>query len=131
MKKRVNFISQALAVVFFTLVVIIDFFPDIGINMSIGVIGFVTFIMFAVLTRQKQEQVFSSSKQVLIFTVFSGTYFFSLLIILSLLGGASQVGVGLTNPILWGLYLIGALVSYTKYKKELKHTTNNGSGTFQ
>ncbi|WP_368502799.1 hypothetical protein AB3N04_00240 (plasmid) [Alkalihalophilus sp. As8PL] len=131
MKKRVNFLSEAFAVVFFTLMVVIDFFPDIGINMSIGAIGVVTFILLAVITRHKGEPVFSSKKQELIFIVLSGIYFFSLLIILSLLGGVSQVGIGITNPILWGLYLIGVLTSYTKYKKELKQSNNNESGTFQ
>ncbi|ADC52282.1 hypothetical protein BpOF4_21434 (plasmid) [Alkalihalophilus pseudofirmus OF4] len=131
MKKRVNFLSEAFAVVFFTLMVVIDFFPDIGINMSIGAIGVVTFILLAVITRHKGEPVFSSKKQELIFIVLSGIYFFSLLIILSLLGGVSQVGIGITNPILWGLYLIGVLTSYTKYKKELKQSNNNESGTFE
>lgn len=129
MKKRVNSISQILVLVFFTLMVVIDFFPNIGINMLIGTIGVVTFIVLAVITRQKGEPVFNSSKQELIFTLFSGIYIFSLLIILTLLGGVSQVGVGLTNPILWGLlYLLGVFVTYSKYKKEQK--SKNGSGTF-
>ena len=125
MKKRISSISQILVVVFFTLMVVIDFFPNIGINKSIGTIGVVTFIALAVFTRQKGEPVFNSGKQEFIFTLFSGVYIFSILIILTLLGGVSQVGIGLTNPILWGLYLIGILVSYTKYKKELK--CRNGS----
>ena len=130
MKNRVNYISQTLVAGFFTLIVVIDFFPDIGINISIGIMGVVTFIVLAFITRQNGEPVFKSSKQKLIFTFFSGIYIFSLLIILSLLGGVSQVGIEWTNPILWGLFLIEVLVSYTKYKKELKRTSNNGSGTF-
>ena len=120
MQRRVNSISEILVVVLFTLMVVIDFFPNIGINMSVGAIGVVTFIALAVITRQKGEPVFNSSKQELIFALFSGIYIFSLLIILTLLGGVSQVGIGLTNPILWGLPLLGVLVSYSKYKKQLK-----------
>lgn len=125
MKKRVNSISQILVVMFFTLMVVIDFFPNIGINKSIGTIGIVTFIVLAVITRKKGEPVFNSSKQEFVFILFSGIYIISILIILTLLGGVSQAGIGLTNPILWGLYLIGILVSYTKYKKELN--SRNGS----
>ncbi|MEG0385602.1 MAG: hypothetical protein RR642_12695 [Solibacillus sp.] len=131
MKTRVNYISQTLVVGFFTLMVVIDFFPDKGINMSIVIMGGVTFIVLAFITRQIGKPVFKSSKQELIFTFFSGIYIFSLLIILSLLGGVSQAGIGLTNPIPWVIYLIGVLVSYTKYKKELKQTSNNGRGTCQ
>ncbi|GAE37686.1 hypothetical protein [Halalkalibacter akibai] len=94
-------------------------------------IGVVIFIVLAVITRQKGEPVFKSNKQELIFIVFSGIYFFSLLIILSLLGGVSQVGIGLTNPVLWGLYLLGVIGAYNKYKKELKQASNDGRGTFQ
>jgi hypothetical protein len=130
MNKRVNFISEVLAVCFFTLMVVIDFFPDIGINMSIGTIGIITFIVIVVITRQKGEPVFKSSKQELIFTVLSGIYLFSLLIILNLLGGVSQVGIELTNPILWGLYLIGVIGAYIKYKKGIRHTNNDGRETF-
>ncbi|WP_096199963.1 hypothetical protein [Bacillus sp. FJAT-45350] len=131
MRKRVHFLSHVLAVGFFTLMVVIDFFPDIGINMSIGVGGVVTFIGLAVLTRQKGEPVFHSSRQELIYTVLSGIYFFSLLLLLSLLGGVSQNGIGLTNPVLWGLYLLGLLVSYNKYKKELQQGSNGERETFQ
>lgn len=130
MKKRVNFISEVLVVFFFTLLVVIDFFPDIGLNMSFGAIGVVTFIVLGVITHQKGEPVFKSSKQELIFTVFSGIYLFSLLIILSLLGGVSQVGIKLTNPIIWGLYLLGVIGTYIKYKKELKQTSNDGREPF-
>lgn len=131
MKNRVNYISQTLLTGFFTLIVVIDFFPEIGINFLIVIMGVVTCIALAFFTRQKGEPIFKSSKQKLIFSFFSGIYIFSLLIILSLLGGVSQVGIEWTNPILWGLYLIEVLVSYTKYKKELKQNSENGSGTFQ
>ena len=131
MKKRVDFLSQAFAMIFFTLMIIIDFFPQIGINMSVGVVGFGTFFLIIVIIRKKGEPVFSSNKQELIFIILFGIYFFSLLIILSLVGGVSQAGIGLTNPVLWGLYLIGVLASYTRYKKELKQLSNNGSGTYK
>lgn len=124
MINRVNTISQALVVGFFTLIVVIDYFSDIGINISIGISGIFTFIVLAFITRQKGEPVFKSSKQKLIFTFLSGIYIFSLLIFLSLLGGVSQVGIEWNNPILWGLFLIEVLVLYTKYKKELKRTSN-------
>lgn len=99
MKKRVNSISQILVVLFFTLMVVIDFFPNIGINMSLCTIGVITFIILAVITRQKGEPVFNSSKQEFIFILYSGIYILSLLLILTLLGGVSQTGIGLTNPI--------------------------------
>ncbi|MFJ7730782.1 hypothetical protein ACIQXF_02690 [Lysinibacillus sp. NPDC097231] len=131
MKNRIHYISQTLVVGFLTLMVVIDIFPEIGINMSIGIMGVVTFIVLAVITRQKGEPVFNSSKQKLIFTLFFGIYIFSVLIILTLLGGASRAGIGLSNPILWGLFLIEVLVSYTKYRRELKQTSDNDNGTFQ
>ena len=120
MKKRVSCISQILVVAFFTLMLVIDFFPNIGITSSIGTIGVIIFIALAVITRHKGEPEYKSSKQEFIFTLFGGIYIFSILLILTLLGGVSQAGIGLNNPILWGLYTLGLLVSYTKYKKELK-----------
>lgn len=118
MKKRIHFISQVLFVVFFTLTVVIDYFPHIGINKSIGITGIITFTVIVVLTRQKGEPVFKTSKSELIFAILSGMYFFSLILILSLLGGVSQVGIELDNPIIWGLYLLGVLSSYIKYRRE-------------
>lgn len=129
MKIRIKSISENLVVVFFTLMVVIDFFPNIGINRSIGIGGVVTFLILAVITRQKGEPVFNSAKQELIFTLIFGIYIFLLIIILTLLGGVSQVGLGLTNPMLWGIYVIGILVSYKKYKKELK--SHKGTESFQ
>ena len=75
MKQRVNFVSQILAVVFFTLMVVVDFFPDTGINMSIGVTGLIIFIVIAVITRDRGEPVFNSSKQEFIFIFFQGYTF--------------------------------------------------------
>lgn len=97
--------------------------------MSIGIAAVVTFLILAVITRQKGEPVFNSAKQELIFTLISGLYIFLLIIILTLLGGVSQVGLGLTNPMLWGIYVIGIFVSYKKYKKELK--SHNSTESFQ
>ncbi|MCT8140243.1 hypothetical protein H1D32_22610 [Anaerobacillus sp. CMMVII] len=74
--KKINFISQVLAVMFFTLMVVIDFFPDIGISMSIGVIGLVIFILLSALSRQKGVPVFTSSRQEFIFKVLRGYTFF-------------------------------------------------------
>lgn len=119
MKKMIHFISKVLIVVFFTLMVILDYFPTIGINMSIGTAGLIIFIVLAVITRQKGKPLFKSSKHELIFNVILGLYFFSLLLILRLLGGLSQSGIELTNPIVWVLYLFGLYISYRKYKKEL------------
>ncbi|GEL76066.1 hypothetical protein [Tenuibacillus multivorans] len=131
MKRKVNFISQVLAAGFLTLMIVIDFFPNIGIDMSIGVVGIVTFTALAGITHRKGEPVFKSSKQEFIFTFLSGIYFFSLLLILSLLGGVSQKGIVFTNPVLWVLFLFALIVSYTKYKKQLKQTGNRGRETFQ
>ena len=122
MKKRINLISELLAAGFFTLMFVIDFFPNIGIPMNVVIIGVVICIVLALITRQKGEAVFRSSKQELMFTIFSGIYIFSILLILTLLGGSSQVGLSLTNTMLWAFYVIGVLFSYTKYKKELKQT---------
>ena len=120
LKKRVSCISQILVVVFFTLMVVIDFFPNIGIPKSTGTIGVIIFLALAMITRHKGEPAYKSSKQKFISNLLGGIYIFSILLILSLLGGVSQAGIGLNNPILWGLYIVGVLVSYTKYRKELK-----------
>jgi hypothetical protein len=117
MKKRIHFISQVLFVIFFTLTVVIDYFPHIGINKSIGITGIIIFTVMAVLTRQQGEPVFKTSKSEFKFAILSGMYFFSLILILSLLGGVSQVGIGLDNPIIWGLYLLGVLSFYIKYRR--------------
>ncbi len=131
MKNKVNILSEVLVLVFLTLMIVIDFFPDIGISMSVGVIGVVTFIILSIITRQKGKSVFNPRKQELIIIVCFGLYIFTVLLILRLLGGQSQVGIELTNPLLWGLYLIGITVAYSNYKKELKQLSNNGGRTFQ
>ncbi|WP_163969427.1 hypothetical protein [Oceanobacillus halotolerans] len=118
MKKRINFVSQSLAAGFFTLVIIIDFFPNLGINMLFGIAGFIIFVLLAAITHQKGEPLYRSSKQEFIFTVLSGIYLFSLLIILNLLGGNSQSAISLTHPILLVLYFSALLFSYIRYKKK-------------
>ncbi|MHA6252477.1 hypothetical protein [Oceanobacillus sp. CAU 1775] len=118
MKKKINTIAQILAVIFFTLGIVIDFFPDIGISLPIAATGVVLFLVVAVITHERKAPVFLSSKQEFVFTFLFGIYIFSLLFILEILGGVSQVGIGFNSLVLWGLYLFGLLFSYIKYKRE-------------
>lgn len=70
MKKRVNFISEVLVVFFLTLMVVIDFFPNIGIDMSIGVIGVVSFIILVLLLIKKGNQYLNQGKKNLLLQFF-------------------------------------------------------------
>lgn len=122
MKKTIQRIAELLAILFFTLIIIVDFFPKLGVGMWIGMSGFILAVAIASITKKKGAGVFKSSKEELIFTIVIGLYLIGLLFLLSLLGGESQVGLGWTNPILWLLYVSGVFLAYSKYKKDRKQS---------
>lgn len=120
MKKTIQRIAEVLAVLSFTLIIIFDFFPELGIGRWVAMAGFILAAFLATITREKGASVFNSSKGELAFTIFIGLYLIGLLFLLSALGGESQVGLEWTNPIVWMLYVAGVFLAFTKYKKSIK-----------
>lgn len=120
MKKTIQRIAEVLAILSFTLIIILDFFPELGIGKWVGMAGFILAAFLATITRKKGASVFNSSKEELIFTIFIGLYLIGLLFLLSTLGGESQVGLEWTNPIVWVLYVAGVFLAFTKYRKSVR-----------
>lgn len=116
----INFFSKiflSLTVLCFGLLIIIDFFPNINIDKNIFVIGVLLFgILSSILDRTLKSKS-KTAKQSLIVSIIIPTALIIYLVLLTILGGSSQSGIGLNNPVVWLLYIAAILGGYIKYKK--------------
>lgn len=119
MRRLVNWLSNIMAMIFFTLMVVIDYFPNIWFDMKFAITGAVLFLLISTFTRQKGSSLFKSSKQQLIFTILLGGYLFLLFQLLTSLGGVSRSGIGINDPIVWLVYIFSVFMVYRKYKREV------------
>lgn len=102
-----------------TLLLIYDFFPklipfiNIPKSILIGLILLITVISLFMNRPQKEDvSRFNPLWQVILLT-----YFFSLIIIFTLMGGISQVGLSISNPFLWIVFFISIFDIVKGYKK--------------
>lgn len=116
----INFFSKiflSLTVLCFGLLIIIDFFPNINIDKNIFVIGVLLFgILSSILDRTLKSKS-KTAKQSLIVSIIIPIALIIYLVLLTILGGSSQSGIGLNNPVVWLLYIAAILGGYIKYKK--------------
>ncbi|MDZ5472884.1 hypothetical protein SM124_14215 [Bacillus sp. 31A1R] len=126
MKKRMNRIATIFLLLFFMLCIVIDHFPEMNIEMSVGSTGVIFFVLLSIFTQEWGTPIFKSNKQKLKFNVYSGLALITFLVILNALGGISQSGLHLNNPILWFIYFVSVLASYIKYREEIRASKING-----
>lgn len=118
LKKKVHNLFFNLTIFSFVVLIILDYFPEI-INLSskIIIMIIILFGIIAALTEGKWKEK-ERSNRILVF----GTSIMLLLIFLTLIGGKSQSGIGINNPIIWLLYF--TLIIPILFKKK-SHDTNN------
>ena len=119
MKNKLNNTLLYLSIVSLLFIIVADYFPNIGINSIIGVISLLIFVLLFILTHEKERKNLNPRKTLIIDFIF-GSSLILLLIILTLLGGESQSGISLKNPIIWLLYLIAIFSSWSNYKKSIR-----------
>lgn len=102
-----------------TLLLAYDFFPDLNgfLQLSkplfIGLILFFLFSGFFINRFQKAP----SPKSELLWQIILTSYLLLLITAFTLLGGVSQVGISLSNPVLWIVLLITFFDIAKQYKK--------------
>ncbi|MFD1928413.1 hypothetical protein ACFSFY_10150 [Sporosarcina siberiensis] len=107
------------ALVLLTFLMIYDFFPKfisyiyIPKSMLLGLI-LLTFLIGIFMSHFDKGD---SSKVTLIWQVVSLAYLFALIMIFTLVGGVSQVGLSLTDPFLWIVFFISIFDIVKGYKK--------------
>lgn len=103
-----------------TVLLVYDFFPNvipfINIPKSI-LIGLLilTFVISIVPNRFQKDQ---SSRLNFKGQLLTAGYIFTLIIIFTLVGGVSQVGISLTNPVMWVVMAISVFDIVKVYKEE-------------
>lgn len=108
-----------LATGFLTLLIIHDFFP--GLNLSVYIpkpilIGLMLLtVLISIFRNGFQKDQFTQDN--LKWQIITVGYLFALIIILTLAGGVSQVGLSLTNPFLWIVLVISIFDIVNGYKK--------------
>ncbi len=116
----INFFSKiflCLTVLCFGLLIIIDFFPNINIDKNIFAIGVLLFGILSSILDKTLKSKSKTAKQSLIVSIIIPTALIIYLVLLTILGGSSQSGIGLNNPVVWLLYIVAILGGYIKYKK--------------
>lgn len=109
-----------------TLLLVNDFFPNFSSVLNISKSLFVWLLLlllvggFFVLNFQKDN----SKMFIFWWEVVLMLYLFSLIVSFNLLGGTSQVGLTLTNPVPWVLF-VSSLFKIKKDYKELKINESN------
>lgn len=114
--KRKDWMVIALILLSITFLMIYDFFPmlnDFLYIPKIIVTGFMLLILFlSFLVTRSQNQ-----KSALIWQISSVSYLLVLIIVFSLFGGVSQVGISPSNPVFWIVLVISVIEIIREYKK--------------
>ncbi|HWK23330.1 MAG TPA: hypothetical protein VNS08_09905 [Ureibacillus sp.] len=99
-----------LAALSFCLLIILDFFPVIEFHKIYSFIGILLFGFLSAITDKNNSSKNKPAKQILLMWAIAPTALILLLVVLTLLGGHSESGVGIDNPVIWILY-IGTIIS--------------------
>lgn len=121
MTNIVIILSKILVVIFFIFMLILDFFPQIGIDVAIPLIGVTLFSLLIVIIALKRDVPifnFKNDKRDLISYIVIGACLLLLIAILTLIGGRSQSDIRLNDPIIWFIYLGGAIYFFKKTKRK-------------
>ena len=114
MKNTFNKLFERIASIMFALTLVFDYFPEIGISYKVSALVMILFIVLAVITQDHLHYSIKSLK----LEFLTVTSIMLLLLILSLIGGESQNGLNLDNPIIWFLYFGSLFTIIVKYKRK-------------
>ena len=118
MKDKLNSVFQALTLLAFLSILVIDHFEQINVPLGVPLIAIIIFVIATAATTDISKQIEPRTKFVrnLIFTII----LIAFLIVLYAIGGVSQSGIGIANPLVWVLAVISVGFSYMGYNKTLK-----------
>ena len=116
--KKVNVFIIVLMLLSMTSLLAYDFFPDlidfIYLPKSLVVALLIIIVIFSILSNRFQKD---NSRLILLWQLVSMLYLFLLVVTFTVLGGISQVGISLNNPVLWIVILISIYEIYVQSKK--------------
>lgn len=116
--KKVNVFIIVLMLLSMTILLAYDFFPDlidfIYLPKSLVVALLIIIVIFSILSNRFQKD---NSRLILLWQLVSMLYLFLLVVAFTVLGGISQVGISLNNPVLWIVILISIYEIYEQSKK--------------
>jgi len=116
--KKVNVFIIVLMLLSMTSLLAYDFFPDlidfIYLPKSLVVALLIIIVIFSILSNRFQKD---NSRLILLWQLVSMLYLFLLVVAFTVLGGISQVGISLNNPVLWIIILISIYEIYEQSKK--------------
>ncbi|RHW37500.1 hypothetical protein D1B33_08155 [Lysinibacillus yapensis] len=120
MKKTMNKLFKMLSILSFTGMIIIDHFPVMSIKPL--AVSTLTLAILATITNDRSVlKKFPNLRKELFELIYLLGGLLLLFLLLTLLGGESQSGIGLNNPTIWILFAISTitiLVRYLKLKKQ-------------
>lgn len=123
MKRKIHHLFLGLTTFFFIFLVVLDFFPAaINIQSKIIIFLIILFGIISVVTQDKDNVKSNAYISKIGSPLILTTLLVLLIIILTLMGGQSQSGVGIDNPVIWLLYL--ATIISVLFKKR-KNVSNN------
>lgn len=116
--KKVNVFIIVLMLLSMTSLLAYDSFPDlidfIYLPKSLVVALLIIIVIFSILSNRFQKD---NSRLILLWQLVSMLYLFLLVVAFTVLGGISQVGISLNNPVLWIVILISIYEIYVQSKK--------------
>lgn len=117
--KKLNFALMLLMLLSVTVLLAYDFFPTFNNLIIIPKPLLITLIIIIVLVsifsnRTQKED----SREIIRYQIITLLYLFMLVILFTILGGTSQVGIALRNPILWIVAI--SLFEIFQQQKKLK-----------
>lgn len=107
-----------IALISITMLLIFDYFPNLplasSIPKSVLILLIIVLFMFSILFRR---YINPSSLEIFKWQVLSTLYLIFLMVLLTILGGKSTVGIAFTNVFLWIALLLVAYELYSQWKK--------------
>jgi hypothetical protein len=102
----------------FTLLFVYDFFPNIPLGIAIPdgalIAMFIELFLFSLLFKSMR---FTSNKDKLKWNIFSTTYLVFLIVLFTILGGKSSIGLSFDNGGLWGILTFLIYDIFSQWKK--------------
>lgn len=101
-----------------TVLLAYDFFPDLLTYRVLPeiLVLLVLLVLVSVSIFYNRLKI-DNSKEILVWQLTSTCYLFLVIVIFTMLGGASQVGISLSNPILWLVLAVSTIEIYQQKKK--------------
>ena len=119
MKKKIHNLFSGLTIFSFILMIVVDFFPE-AINIQLRTILFILILVGIIAALTKDKAIIKSNPIISkVPTLSFGTSLILLLVILTLMGGQSESGIGINNPIIWLLYFASVISVLFKKKRNI------------